>query len=116
VPVLKKSASIGLWCFLVAVLPAFCAERNIVGTVFYKGGEPAADAAVEVEDRSTLQVMSRRTDRDGRFQFDGLNGDKDYTVRATKNGYWSKTYNVSRFSSRNIEKITIYLSAAPSGK
>jgi hypothetical protein len=113
---LKKSAPIGVCLFLLGVFSAQCAERRVVGMVVYKGGEPAAGAAVELEDRSTLQVMSRRTDREGHFQFSGLSEDKDYSVRATKNGYWSKTHTVSRFSSRPMEKVTLYLSPDSSAK
>jgi 5-hydroxyisourate hydrolase-like protein (transthyretin family) len=113
----KKSAAIGFCLFLLlAALPARSAEREVEGAVFYKGGEPAAGAAVELEDRSTLQVVSRRTDQDGRFKFSGLSEDKDYELRATKNGYWSKSHTVSRFSSRALEKVTLYLQAAPGGK
>ncbi|MFZ0591818.1 MAG: carboxypeptidase-like regulatory domain-containing protein [Bryobacteraceae bacterium] len=115
-PLLKTSVVTSVCLVLLAVIPALCAERDVVGTVFYKGGEPAADAAVELEDRSTLQVMSRRTDHDGHFKFDGLSPDKDYAVRATKNGYWSKTYTVSHFSSRPIEKVTLYLVPTRDGK
>lgn len=113
---LKKSAAMGLCLFLLATFAAQCAEREVEGAVFFKGGEPASGAAVELEDRSTLQVVSRRTDQDGHFQFNGLSQDKDYEIRATKNGYWSKTHTVSRFSSRAMEKITLYLLPASGGK
>ncbi len=79
------------------------------GTVYYKGGEPAADASVELEDSATLEVISRRTDREGHFRFIGLSEDKDYNVRATKKGYWSKPHTVSRFSSKETEKVQLTL-------
>lgn len=89
------------------------ADRTVEGTVFYKNGEPAAEAAVELEDRTTLQVLSHRTDRDGHYRFIGLNPDKDYELRAQKNGHRSKSRTVSRFSSNTEEKIDLYLRSQP---
>jgi hypothetical protein len=107
---LSKQFLAGAFCvLLLGASSAVGAERNIEGTVFYKGGEPAADAAVELEDVATMQIISRRTDRDGHFRFMGLSQDKDYCVRALKKGYWSKKHTVSRFSSRSIETVTLYL-------
>lgn len=93
---------------------AVSAERSVHGTVFYKGGEPAAEAAVQLEDRTTSQVLSRRTDRDGHYRFLGLNPDKDYDLRAVKNGHWSKPHTLSRFSSRTEEVVDLYLRTEPS--
>jgi hypothetical protein len=114
--VLKKSVAMGLWLFLVGTWPAQCADRQVEGAVFYKGGEPAAGAAVELEDRSTMQISSRLTNQEGRFTFYGLDPEKDYEVRATKNGYWSKSHVVSRFSSRSTEKLTLYLQTTRNAK
>lgn len=88
------------------------AQRKIEGTVCYRGGEPAAQAGVQLEDQVTLQVISSITDRDGRFHFTGLNPDRDYQVRATKKGYWSRPHHISKFSSRAIE--TVHLELRPS--
>jgi hypothetical protein len=107
---LSKQFLTGAFCVLLCgASSAVCAERNIEGTVFYKGGEPAAGAAVELEDKATMQIVSRRTDRDGHFRFVGLSQDKDYGIRAIKKGYSSKSHNVSRFSSRSVETVTLYL-------
>lgn len=107
---LSKQFLTGSFCVLLwGASSAVCAERNIEGTVFYKGGEPAAGAAVELEDKATMQIVSRRTDRDGHFRFMGLSQDKDYGIRALKKGYSSKPHNVSRFSSRSVETVTLYL-------
>jgi len=89
------------------------AERTVQGTVFYKGGEPAAEAAVELEDRATMQILSHRTDREGHYRFLGLNPDKDYEVRAQKNGHRSKAHTVSRFSSNAEETVDLYLRIEP---
>jgi hypothetical protein len=88
------------------------ANRIVEGVVFYRGGEPAADAAVQLEDQVSLQVVSSITDRDGRFHFTGLSPDRDYQIRAMKKGYWSSPHNISRFSSRAVE--TVHLELRPS--
>jgi hypothetical protein len=88
------------------------ANRTVEGIVSYRGGEPAAGAAVQLEDRASLQVISSITDRDGRFHFTGLSSDRDYQVRATKKGYWSSPHNISKFSSRAVETVHLELRPA----
>jgi len=85
------------------------AERSVEGAVYYRGREPVADAAVQLEDMSTLQVISHTSDRDGHFKFLGLSQDKDYQIRAMKNGHWSKPHTLSRFSSRSVETVELFL-------
>jgi hypothetical protein len=85
------------------------ADRTVKGTVYYKGGEPAAEAAVQLEDRTTQQIISHIADREGHFEFIGLNPDKDYQIKATKKGRWSKAHGISRFSSRTLEIVNLYL-------
>jgi Carboxypeptidase regulatory-like domain len=89
------------------------ADRTVEGTVFFKGGEPAAGVAVQLHDKTTLEVVSHISDKDGRFKFVGLNPDKDYDLRATRKGHWSKTHSISRFSSRPVETVKLYLAAEP---
>ena len=84
-------------------------HRVIEGKVCYRGGEPASRAAVQLEDQVTLDVISRMTDKDGRYHFEGLNADHDYEVTATKGDLWSKSHHVSRFSSRPVETVVLYL-------
>jgi carboxypeptidase family protein len=99
----------------LAFLPGLAksADRTVQGTVFYKGGEPAAEAAVQLEDRTTMQVMSHRTDREGHYRFLGLSPDKDYELRAHKNGHRSKSHTVSHFSSHVEETVDLYLEGEP---
>lgn len=106
----KIRAPRALCVLLLTALPVFSASRSIVGTVYYRGGEPAQGAAVELEDKTTLEVVSRLTDKEGQFHFSGLSQDKDYSLRATKVGYWSKPHVVSRFSSKSTETVNLYLS------
>jgi Carboxypeptidase regulatory-like domain len=84
-------------------------KRSVHGTVTYEGGEPAAQAAVELENTTTLQVVSQRTDAHGHYHFYGLNPDLEYTVTATKRGYWSKRHAVSKFSSKTVVIVDLTL-------
>jgi hypothetical protein len=105
----KTFAALAIFGLAFSPAIARAAERAVKGTVFYKGGEPAADAAVKLEDRTTMQVLSHRTDREGHYHFLGLNPDKDYEIRAQKNGHRSKSHTVSRFSSNAEETVNLYL-------
>ena len=83
--------------------------RLVEGTVFYERGEPAKDAAVQLKNPTTLQVVSALTDGQGHYHFAGLDPDRDYEVRAVKNGRRSGVHNVSRFSSKKVETVDLYL-------
>lgn len=106
---LKRTLIIGIVQLALAIAPALAGSRAVTGTVYYERNEPANNAAVQLEDQVSLQVISRRTDRDGHYRFTGLNPDRDYEIRAAKRGYWSRSRPVSRFSSRAVEKIDLYL-------
>ncbi|MGH9612609.1 MAG: carboxypeptidase-like regulatory domain-containing protein [Bryobacteraceae bacterium] len=108
-PLLKRTLIIGIAQLALVIAPVLAGGRAVTGTVYYGRSEPANNAAVQLEDQVTLQVISRRTDRDGHYRFTGLNPDRDYEIRAAKRGYWSKPRAVSRFSSRAVEKIDLYL-------
>ena len=96
-------------CLALFGAMAQAASRTVEGNVYYRDGEPAKDAAVQLEDRVTLTVVSRITDRDGYFRFIGLNADRDYEIRAMKKDYNSSSHSISRFSSRSVEKVKLYL-------
>jgi hypothetical protein len=109
----KIFAILGISGLAFSTTVAKAAERVVKGTIFYKGGEPAAEAIVQLEDRTTLQVLSHKTDRDGRYHFLGLSPDNDYQITAQKNGHRSKPHTVSRFSSNAEETVDLYLRAEP---
>jgi hypothetical protein len=111
---MRIQKSITRWllaCLLLGTVLACAQEgkRSIHGTVRYRGGEPALQAAVELENTSTLEVVSQRTDAHGHYHFYGLNPDLEYTVSATKKGYWSKRHAVSKFSSKNEMTVDLIL-------
>ncbi|HWF47136.1 MAG TPA: carboxypeptidase-like regulatory domain-containing protein [Bryobacteraceae bacterium] len=100
-----------LACLLLGTALAYSQEgkRSIRGTVTYRGGEPAPQAAVQLENATTLEVVSQRTDAHGHYHFYGLSPDLEYTVTATKKGYWSKRHSVSKFSSKNEMTVDLTL-------
>lgn len=113
IPMKKGSTRWLLACLLLGASSLYSQQgkRSIQGTVTYNGGEPAAEAAVELENASTLQVVSQRTDVRGHYHFEGLDPDLEYSVTATKRGYWSKKHSVSKFSSKN--EVTVDLTLEP---
>ena len=113
IPMRKIFTSWLLALVLVGSTLAYAQEgkRSVSGTVSYRGGEPAAEAAVELENASTLEVISQRTDAQGHYHFNGLNPDREYSISATKKGYWSKRHSVSKFSSKS--EMTVDLTLEP---
>jgi hypothetical protein len=112
---LNRTIIIGACSFLLTATASFAASRVVAGTVYYQGKEPASGAAVQLEDRSTMQIVSRVTDREGHFRFTEVSPDHDYEVTATKKGYWSKSHSVSRFSSRSVETVDLVLKPVKDG-
>ena len=92
---------------------ASAADRSVVGTVYYQGKEPAPEASVQLKDMVTLSIVSRTTDKAGRYRFTGLNPDHDYQIRAIKKGFSTKDHVVNRFSSKPVEKVDLYLRPEP---
>ena len=89
--------------------PAQTDGRLVRGTVFYERGEPAKEAAVQLRNPTTLQIVSQLTDAQGHFHFAGLDPDHDYEVSAIKNGRRSNVHSISRFSSKKVETVDLYL-------
>jgi len=80
--------------------PASAQRRGVWGVVTDDSGQTLPDAAVKLSNRVTLRVRSYITQADGKYRFNGLHPDMDYTVRAVKDGKRSKTQRLSHFSSR----------------
>ena len=73
--------------------------RTLTGDVTDRSKEPLRGAIVEVQNESTLAVVSYITDAKGNFSFKRLNGETDYKVWATYRGKRSKTRELSHFDS-----------------
>lgn len=97
-----------------ALLMAFSAgaqykPRPVTGVVTDKRGNTLPGVVVQLEDTHTLEVRSYITRKDGKYEFNGLNDDIDYTLRAHYRNYWSDTKTLSKFnSSKNpVVNLTI---------
>jgi hypothetical protein len=107
IPLLSQARLAGTRIFLVFALlflVGFCTlgateRRPLTGLVIDKRGNPLPGAAVELEDRATLSIMSYITGTDGRYHFNGLLDDRDYTLKAKYKSYWSNGKILSKFNS-----------------
>lgn len=107
IPSLSQAALIRKRIFLLSallllagfsILGAF-ETRPLTGLVTDKRGNALPGAAVELEDTATLSIMSYITGKDGRYHFNGLLDDRDYTLKAKYNRYWSNRKTLSKFNS-----------------
>ena len=99
-------------CSAVAVaIPASAqpTHRDLVGTVTDRHHEPIAGAVVQVHDENTGTVISYITSRSGRYTFQRLSGDDNYTVFATYRGVRSKTRFLSKFDSNPQRYIRLVI-------
>jgi hypothetical protein len=101
-------------CLVVAVLlwsstPASAQRRAVWGVVTDNSGQPVVGAAVKLSNRVTLKIRSFITQADGKYRFRALHPDMDYTVRAQKGGYRTKTQRLSHFDSRKSIRVDIRL-------
>jgi hypothetical protein len=83
--------------------------RNLTGTVFLPGGEPAVGAIVKLRNLKTLQILSYITQEDGRYQFNNLSTTIDYEVRAEYEELVSKKRGLSVFDQRAQAVIDLKL-------
>lgn len=87
--------------------------RSVQGSVTYQGGEIAPEATVQIEDVSSKQVESCVADHNGHYHFPALKMDREYTLRATKNGHWSDVHRLSKFSGKVLETVNLHLKLEP---
>ena len=83
--------------------------RTLTGTVTDRHREPLAGAVVQVHDENTGTVISYITSRSGRYTFQRLSGDDNYTVFATYRGVRSKTRFLSKFDSNPQRYIRLVI-------
>jgi protocatechuate 3,4-dioxygenase beta subunit len=101
-------------CLLFALLLAFptpaSAQRQAVwGVVTDSSGKPVIGAAVKLSNRVTLKIRSFITQADGKYRFRRLHPDMDYTVRAQKDGYRTKTRRLSHFKTSTVARADLRL-------
>jgi hypothetical protein len=72
--------------------------RDVSGVVTDLRGNPLPKVAVQIENTKTLLVRSYITGPDGRYHFNELNDDIDFTLKAHYHRFWSKPKTLSKFN------------------
>jgi hypothetical protein len=83
--------------------------RPLAGVVTDKRGNTLPGAAVQLENSATLVVISYITGKDGRYRFNLLHDDVDYTVKAKYRNYWSEKRTLSKFDSSKHPEIDLVI-------
>lgn len=83
--------------------------RPVVGMVTDKRGNTLPGAIVQLENTRTLTVRSYIIHKDGRYHFEGLNDDIDYTLRAKYRNYWSEPKTLSKFNSSPHPEVDLVI-------
>jgi hypothetical protein len=83
--------------------------RSVVGVVTDRKGNALPGAAVQLENTASLLIMSNITGKDGRYQFNQLSGDVDYTLKAKYRNYWSQRKKLSKFNSSKHPEIDLVI-------
>ena len=81
------------------------APKNLTGQVVDKEGKGLAQAVVHLKNKKTLEVTTRISDTEGKYRFNGLSPEADYSVHAEYRGASSAARTVSLFD----EKKDVYL-------
>jgi hypothetical protein len=91
------------------LVPARAASnlRSLTGMVTDKAGNALPGAVVQIENTRTLDVRSWITDKMGRYCFNELLDDVDYTVRAHYRRTWSRSRTLSKFNSKEKPEMTL---------
>jgi hypothetical protein len=96
---------------LLAWLP--CEPQNsprpVTGIVTDKRGNSLPGAVVQLENTRNLIVQSFITKQDGRYHFEGLNDDIDYTLRARYRNYWSEQKTLSKFNGSARPEVNLVI-------
>ncbi len=58
--------------------------RVVKGQVLDENGKPVAGAVVRLKDKTTKKEVSMTTDKNGRYQFNGVKLRSDYRIHAEK--------------------------------
>jgi Carboxypeptidase regulatory-like domain len=83
--------------------------RPVAGTVTDKRGNSLPGAVVQLENTRNLTVQSFITKQDGRYHFEGLSEDVDYTLRARYRNYWSEQKTLSKFNGAAHPEVNLVI-------
>lgn len=84
-------------------------QRDVSGVVTDMRGNPLPKVAVQIENTGNLSVRSYITGKDGRFYFNNLNDDVDFTLKAKYRNWWSKTKTLSKFEEKRHPEIDLVI-------
>ena len=82
-------------------------SRPVTGMVTDLRGNALPGAVVQLENTVNLSVRSYITQKDGRYFFNGLNSDIDYTLKARYRNYWSKPKTLSKFDASTHPEVNL---------
>jgi hypothetical protein len=98
---------------LLAWLPCESQSQNgprpVTGMVTDKKGNTLPGAVVQLENTRNLTVQSFITKQDGRYHFEGLNEDIDYTLKARYRNYWSEQKTLSKFNGSARPEVNLVI-------
>lgn len=83
--------------------------RSVTGVVTDKRGNALPGAAVQLENTVSLSVTSNITDKNGRYHFNRLADDIDFTLKARYRTYWSQRKKLSKFNSSKHPEIDLVI-------
>ena len=95
-----------LLCVAALVLAAQ-ATRSVKGIVCDQNGNPLKGAVVQLQNTRTLWIRSCISQRDGSYQFQRLNRDVDYELRASYHQASSRVKTLSMFDERPVAFINL---------
>lgn len=83
--------------------------RTVQGIVLDADGKPVPNAAVQLKDSRTLEVLSYITKDDGSYHFAGLKLDVEYQLKAEHDGMNTDWKRVSVFDPRKVVNLNLKL-------
>jgi hypothetical protein len=101
------ASAIGL--LILVPSPAQFKERDVSGVVTDARGNALSRVSVQLENTRDLSVRSYITDKDGRYHFNGLNDDIEFTLRAKYRNYWSKPKTLSKFDASSHPQVNLVI-------
>ena len=88
------------------------AVKSLVGEVVTPQGEKLPQAVIHLKNKKSLEVKTRISDREGKYNFRGLDRDADYEVHAEYQGVASSKKNVSSFDDRDEVYLVLEISTS----
>jgi hypothetical protein len=96
---------------LISFLPCDSqpSTRPVSGAVTDKRGNTLAGASVLLENTTDLSIRSYITQQDGRYRFNDLNTDVDFTLKAHYKKWWSPSKALSKFNESKSPEVNLVI-------